>query len=54
MQNHHVWLTDYLSLEMRVEKHFLLGLKRVLLSWGWAGFETRVDLESKSLLIDCN
>ena len=37
---------------MRIEKKFLFGLKRLLLSCGWEGFETRVDIDSKSILID--
>ena len=37
---------------MRAEKKFLFGLRRLLLSWGWQGFETRVDTLERVLKID--
>lgn len=52
ISNHQIWMTEDLPLEFRCEKGFLFGLKRLLLSWGWEAFETRVDLESGKLLID--
>ena len=47
-----VWVAPDLPLPMRVEKQFLFALKKLLLSWGWQGFETRVDISSRSLSID--
>ena len=44
-----VWVAPDLPLPMCVEKEFLFALKKLLLSWGWQGFETRVDMSSGSL-----
>lgn len=52
MANHQVWMTEDLPLEMKCEKSFLFGLKRLLMFWGWTGFETKVELESGSVFID--
>ena len=47
-----VWVALDLPLPMRVEKKFLFTLKKLLLTWGWQGFETRVNISSRSLSID--
>ena len=47
-----IWVAPDLPLPMRVEKKFLFALKKLLLTWGWQGFETRVDISSRSLSID--
>ena len=52
MSNHQIWMSEDLPLDMRCEKSFFFWLKRLLISWGWLGSETRVDLESGMLLID--
>ena len=46
------WIAPDLPLPMRVEKKFLFGLKRILLAWGWQGFETRVDIHARKIFID--
>ena len=47
-----IWIAPDLPIEMRAEKKILFGLIRLLLSWGWHGFETRVDTLNRSLTID--
>ena len=52
MTSRTVWIAPDLLLPMRVEKKFLFWLKRILLSWGWQGFETRIDIHARKLFID--
>ena len=52
MSSRVVWVAPDLSLPMHVEKKFLIALKKLLLSWGWQGFQTRVGISSRSLSID--
>ena len=52
MQGSRIWIAPDSPLPVRVEKKFLFGLKKLLLSWGWQGFETRVDVSSRTLTID--
>ena len=47
-----IWIAPDLPLPMRFEICFLCGLKRLLLSWGWQVFETRVDIHARKLFID--
>ena len=52
MNTSQIWIAPDLPIEMRAEKKFLFGLKRLLLTWGWHGFETRVDTLNRTLTID--
>ena len=52
MHHSRIWIAPDSPLPVRVEKKFLFSFKNLLLSWGWQGFETRVNIEARNLTID--
>ena len=41
-----IWCAADSLLPVRVERKFLFGIKQILLSWGWQGFEVHVDTDA--------
>ena len=47
-----IWCAADSPLPVRVERKILFGVKKLLLSWGWQGFEVHVDTDANLLSID--
>ena len=47
-----IWCAADSPLPVRVEREFLSGVKKLLLSWGWQGFEVHVDTDANLVSID--
>ena len=47
-----VWCAADSPLPARAERKFLFGVKKLLLPWGWQGFEVHVDTNADLVSID--
>ena len=51
IQNEKVWSNEDLPVDVRIPEHFLFGLKKLLVTWGYTHENLWVDKKKRSILL---